>query len=572
MSVLTQFVKKAKPSINLQIIVPEIANQLERILSSEEKVRFLLKYSSEILLNHPRKSKTSAELAESYAKQTGNEFLVADCQLVLEESCRSLGEYSTALQYSYEALKIGEFTKNEILQARAQYSIGVNYSLIAEHTKALDKLNSSLGIHVRYGNFAEVRSIYHALGSVYEMVGNYPKALEFHQMGLEISEHLEDKPSIGAGLNYLGNVYWFLENYDTAEESYFKSLAILRSMNDVVSEGQLLGNIAAIMSKTHRTKEALAFLFEALAIFEKINNLPLIVETYSNIGSTYLENKEYIKALTYLRDALVLAESAGKSNVMQSILLYISTAYFHTEEYHRSLEFAQQALDISQKREDKRTQYQTLQLTSQIWEVLKNIEKAFYYHKEFTRVKEEYHGIEKQKLMAEMQIRFEVDKAEKEREIYRLKAEKLELDIQLKNRELTMLALHVAQKNEFIDKMHQKMNFVGKSTEITDTKKQINQFAEEMRSNIRGESQWPQFQQKFTQLHPEFMRTLSKKYNSLTPTELKICALLKINLSSKEIANILSVSIHNIEMHRYRIRKKFQLPTEANLASFLAPL
>jgi tetratricopeptide (TPR) repeat protein len=572
MSVYSQFSRKAKPTINLRSIIPEIAIQVDTITSEEEKVQFLLEYSAEMLRNHPRKAKSSAEVAEYFAKQTGNKLLIAECLLAVAAGCRNTGEYSASLQYSYEALKIGEFLEEDVLQAKAQYAIGVSYSLIAEYPKALDKLNSSLDIHVRYGNFAEVRSIYHALGSVYEMVGNYPKALEYHQMALEISEHLEDTYYIATGLNNLGNVYWFLENYPKAENCYLRSLALRREMKDILGEGQSLGSIASIMSKTGRTKEALEYLFKALTIFEQIDNLPYIVETYSNIGSTYLESGEYITALAYLRDALTLADAAGKSNVMQHILFHITTVYFHTSEFHRAMEFAAQALEYSQKRGDKPTEYKTHYLCSQIWEILGNIDKAYYYHKEFTRVKEEFHGVEKQKIMAEMQIRFEVEKAEKEREIYRLKAEKLELDVQLKNRELTVLALHVAQKNEFIDKMHQKMNVAGKTSESTDTKDQITKFAAEMRSNIHAESQWHHFQQKFIQLHPDFMRTLSKRYSSLTPTELKICALLKINLSNKEIANILSVSIHNVEMHRYRIRKKFQLTTETNLSSFLAPL
>jgi DNA-binding CsgD family transcriptional regulator len=262
----------------------------------------------------------------------------------------------------------------------------------------------------------------------------------------------------------------------------------------------------------------------------------------------------------------------SKTNIMQSVLLHIAQTYYQTSHFHRALEFTRQALTRAEERDDKQAMYKAHLLSATIWEELGNIEKAYYHHKEFTRIKDDFHGVEKQKLVAEMQVRYEVEKAEKEREIYRLKAEQLELDVNKKDRELTVLALHVAQKNEFIDKMHQKMNTAGMNAHASDTKDQINKFAAEMRSNVHVESQWTMFQQKFTQLHPEFMRTLSKMYNSLTPTELKICALLKINLSNKEIATMLSVSTHNIEMHRYRIRKKFGLSTQTNLSSFLAPL
>ena len=66
------------------------------------------------------------------------------------------------------------------------------------------------------------------------------------------------------------------------------------------------------------------------------------------------------------------------------------------------------------------------------------------------------------------------------------------------------------------------------------------------------------------------MRMLSQRYPNLTPGELKVCALLKVNLSNKEIANLLSVSIRNVESHRYWIRKKMGLSSDVNLSVYLA--
>ena len=573
MSVYTPAKQSAKQHPpQLRTFLQDIALQVEHIPIVDDKIRFLLHYSAKVVRSAPRKAKAAAAAGLFYAEKLGSRDTVCECHLAIADACQHSGEYSEGLKASYDALKVAEQTQNEQQGARANYQLGVNYTLIANHKMALQKLNLALDVQMKYGNFSDVRSLYHAFGNSFEHLGNYPKALEYHRKGLEVSEYLEDNYSIAIGLNHIGNVHLFLENYPDALECYRRSLSIRIDIDDIFGEAETRSNLAVVLSKSYEFRQALEHLFAALEIFERVDNLPMIVQTYSTIGATYLANREYDVALRYLRDALALTESMSKTNIMQSVQLHIAQAYYQTSHFHRALEFTHQALTRAAEREDKKTMYKAHLLSSTIWEELGNIEKAYHHHKEFTRIKDDFHGVEKQKLVAEMQVRYEVEKAEKEREIYRLKAEQLELDVNKKDRELTVLALHVAQKNEFIDKMHQKMNTAGMNAHASDTKEQINKFAAEMRSNVHVESQWTMFQQKFTQLHPEFMRTLSKMHNSLTPTELKICALLKINLSNKEIATMLSVSTHNIEMHRYRIRKKFGLSTQTNLSSFLAPL
>jgi DNA-binding CsgD family transcriptional regulator len=70
-------------------------------------------------------------------------------------------------------------------------------------------------------------------------------------------------------------------------------------------------------------------------------------------------------------------------------------------------------------------------------------------------------------------------------------------------------------------------------------------------------------------VHNDFLILLKEKYPSLKPHELKLCAFLRMNLSSKEIAGLMNISVRGVEISRYRVRKKLQIPTEVNLAEFL---
>lgn len=80
---------------------------------------------------------------------------------------------------------------------------------------------------------------------------------------------------------------------------------------------------------------------------------------------------------------------------------------------------------------------------------------------------------------------------------------------------------------------------------------------------------WEQFAVHFDKVHSDFLITLKDRYPNLTPSELKLCAYLRLNLCSKEIAQIMNISIKSVELARYRLRKKLQIQPDVNLYNFL---
>ena len=80
---------------------------------------------------------------------------------------------------------------------------------------------------------------------------------------------------------------------------------------------------------------------------------------------------------------------------------------------------------------------------------------------------------------------------------------------------------------------------------------------------------WKRFEVNFKELHEDFFERLLKEFPKLTPKDLKLCAYLKMNLSSKEIAPLMGISLRGVEIHRYRLRKKLQIETSEYLSSFL---
>jgi DNA-binding CsgD family transcriptional regulator len=163
-----------------------------------------------------------------------------------------------------------------------------------------------------------------------------------------------------------------------------------------------------------------------------------------------------------------------------------------------------------------------------------------------------------------------VERAERERELFRLKSEHLEQMIEQRSKELTSMAMHLVQKNTFLQKLRKEALRLAMAH--PEGREALEEILTAIAGNLNDDDDWQRFEQEFQHVHQGFVTMLSERCPRLTPTELKVCALLKIHLSNKEIARLLSVSLRNVESHRYSIRKKLGLPSDANLSSHLAGL
>ena len=121
---------------------------------------------------------------------------------------------------------------------------------------------------------------------------------------------------------------------------------------------------------------------------------------------------------------------------------------------------------------------------------------------------------------------------------------------------------------EGLKKINQLQQAGRENIEPTELKKMLRSLSEENSLN----DEWEQFSIHFNKVHGDFLLILKERFPELKPHELKLCAYLRMNLSSKEIAHLMSISVRGVEISRYRLRKKLQLATEVNLFQFLFDL
>lgn len=158
----------------------------------------------------------------------------------------------------------------------------------------------------------------------------------------------------------------------------------------------------------------------------------------------------------------------------------------------------------------------------------------------------------------------------KEKEVMQLHNDKLEADINFKDKELANMTMHLVQRGEILSKIKENVVDILKKQEQNSTKFNFRQLLRLIKDAERTNEDWEQFNKNFNNAHEGFFLLLKAEHPDLTAHELRLCALLRMNLLSKEMAQIMNVSVKAIEISRYRLRKKLRLDPEVNLHEYLS--
>ena len=165
------------------------------------------------------------------------------------------------------------------------------------------------------------------------------------------------------------------------------------------------------------------------------------------------------------------------------------------------------------------------------------------------------------KINEENEKELKLKNLEVEQKIIKLQNEQLEKDMTSKNKELAASTMSIIKKNEFLTNIKDQLK-ESESSKVKSVIKTIDK-------DINEEYNWNLFKDAFNNADKEFFKKIKSKHPDLTSNDLKLCAYLRLNLSSKEIAPLLNISVKSVEIKRYRLRKKMLLPREVNLAEYI---
>ncbi len=150
-------------------------------------------------------------------------------------------------------------------------------------------------------------------------------------------------------------------------------------------------------------------------------------------------------------------------------------------------------------------------------------------------------------------------------QIQALRNENLKKEIDHKNSQLASITMHLLSKNEFVMSIRKKL---GEALNVKDNTEPLSRIVKSIDNNIDKDEAWETFAYHFDQVHGDFLKNIKEEVH-LTPQETKLCAYLRMNMSTKDIANLMNITIRGVELARYRLRKKLDLERDQNLVDYL---
>tara|TARA_R110000868_G_scaffold85301_5_gene240008 strand:+ start:20315 stop:23116 length:2802 start_codon:yes stop_codon:yes gene_type:complete len=185
---------------------------------------------------------------------------------------------------------------------------------------------------------------------------------------------------------------------------------------------------------------------------------------------------------------------------------------------------------------------------------------GYYIHKAYRN----YYHKQKEKLIEENNLLLEIKELENEQQMMRIRNEQLSQDVDSKSRELAVSTMSLNSKNELLAFIKEDL----KKTNENESRS-IKSVISTINKNISKDDTWNVFKEAFDSADKDFLKKIKLAHPSLTPNDLRLCAYLRLNLSSKEVAPLLNISVRSVEIKRYRLRKKMELTHEQGLVEYI---
>lgn len=420
---------------------------------------------------------------------------------------------------------------------------------------------------------ADLGIVYDNIGLLHMAMENHAVAIPVFQSALElISRHGSKQTLINTTIN-MGVCYLELDSLNKAEEIFQKALLLAGELQNEYQRARVLLNIANLKSKQKDYAAARINLEHSLAICINNNILPGVVFNKINLGELYIKTKQPALALQILKEAEQSAAGLSIPEQLAECYRLMSLASEQVKNNGQALSYfkkyhsLQDSLFRTESKLHMREMENRIEMEQSLMEFSELKEKTL-----ITKAKNQIviisflglllfvGGIAIYLYMRRKTVMFNARLAAEE-------SHRLRLQVENKNKELASKAIHISKMNEVSVELSDKLKTLlpGLNREKAVAVQQI------IRSLKKGTplDAWKEFEMRFEQVHLEFYQKLQTLCPTLTPTEIKICSFLRLNLTSKEISSLTNRSIGTIDNTRSSIRKKLNLENDSNLTTFL---
>jgi tetratricopeptide (TPR) repeat protein/DNA-binding CsgD family transcriptional regulator len=487
-------------------------------------------------------------MAESALNGSGDRETMVLLSFFRGEMCKLRGDYINAMNHYTDVLELTRVVPNKIISSTSYSSIGTIMLLRNDPEKALgyfrEALRQKKEIDDRYG----ISCVMSQIGKAYEDLSNYDSSLYYYNESLEIREALHASRVIASSKYDIGGLLILLENYDEAIvhlEDARKRYEELEEKTGVCITDYLLAR--ALDAKGDPRGLALAMNTQQLAA--EMHNPDLVSRGFRILADIYSRKGMYEQAYHSLEQHKKIEDSLFSAEKERFLV-----------EFEQKFQSEQKDHKIARLRDEGKIQQKNILLLSissfTLLAILVLLIILFRYKSQ---------ALKRSALLMEQENVIHAQESRIRENENRMLQEQLEG----KNRELASKALEMIRFNDTISSIIEKLEGLNNKEETNaELSSQIRGIIHELENHTK-QNIWNEFDRIFKNIHSGFYQRLLDRCPDLTPTEIKTAALLKLNLTTKEIAAITFKSEGGIKTTRYRLRKKLNLSSDDKLIPFL---
>ena len=512
------------------------------------------------------------------------------------------------------------YVRSSVYYYKDNYSIAIKY------------LKDAKNIYEEIGSTYGLAKYYFGLGRVESLYGNDVKAIKAYQQAMQYEEKSNSIKGKSKILNSLADVNSKMKNYKIALKYAKEALVLKNKIGNKSEISNTLANLGHILQKMDSLDKAEFYFGQSLNLRKEIKDQRRIASSLYNLADIHILKKEPLKAKEELNKALGIFSGLGEKTGQVICLLTLSKAYNMLGSSSKSKNSIDKAIGISKITKNNELLKDCYKQYADFYSINNDQTQAFNYFKKYTEIKDSLENVNNRKIFNELELQYQTDQKDNEIALlkkktelqkknniililsiiilffistllfffYRAKAQKLQIKSELlekekiihkqdveikehetnllkhqlesKNRELTSKVLVMLKTNQMLENILKKLSLLNKNISTNQVKaKDVSSIIREIEIHS-GNTLWQDFDTAFQGVHSEFYDKLLKINPQLTSTEIKMASLLKLNLNTKEIADITFKSESSIKSTRFRLRKKLGLDSDTGLVTFLIKL
>ncbi|MEL6251696.1 MAG: tetratricopeptide repeat protein [Bacteroidota bacterium] len=528
---------------------------------------------------------------------------------------KARGEYLKALAI-YRSPEIND----SVQQAVLLFNIGLGFKSSGNYDSTLLYLEQAKRIFDKKGSPKQKGAIYDGLSGVYYEKGDYEACIENALEAVKIFEEAGEYVRLADSQHKIGQASSAIGNYSEALKYFKTSRKIYRENHDKQYEAFTLKEIGFTYDNMDMEDSALHYYELLYEISEEVGSKEMLAEALIALSGEYYDRKQYNKARPLFIDAIAACEEIGKTTILIPALENYGLLLYKTNEFAAAESYFLRAKNLAQKGNYLHYQVSIEQELAVLYKNWNKPNKAIIHFFAHQDLKDSMLNLETNSKIAELQTLYESEKKDREIEqqeseiqilqqqaeidalnqkmliggillslllmatiyfAYRQKIQREQLihkqekkayeqELLFQQKELATHTLHLVQKSDLLEKLKGQLESTRKGSE--DSKRELGQMIQLIKSDKIVEQDWQNFKSYFDRVHLNFEEKMRSLSEGLSQNEYRLAALMKMDLSTKEIAGVLNISPDSVHKSRYRLKKRLKLEAEENLRDFILRL